>query len=134
MVEFGSESILSRTLVYWMTLFLHQSHCLLYIYFKWYIYSWYNFVGQMHVDIYLFLLDFSSLLQYTFSKWSLMLLWISLVFVVRSSFSPLILLIWVFLSINLVYISKNKLISLISLYFFLVSILLISALILLIYA
>jgi hypothetical protein len=64
--------------------------------FKWLISSWLNF-DWLYLSKNLSISSrFSSLLEYKFSKHSLMFPWFLLVCVVISSFSSMILLIWVF--------------------------------------
>jgi hypothetical protein len=107
--------------------------------FRWLISSWFNFLWLYASRNLSISRRLSSLLEYKFPKYSLMILWISLEFVVMFPISPLILLLWIFslcfvmlakdLSVLLIF-SKNQLfVSLILCIHFLVLISLVSALI-----
>jgi hypothetical protein len=77
------------------SLLLLQSHswCLVCFLF---ILSWFNF-GRSYVSRDLSIsFTFYNFLDYTFSKYSIMILWISVIFVIISAFSLLILLTWFF--------------------------------------
>jgi hypothetical protein len=75
--------------------------------FKWLISSWLN-VGRSYASISLSISStLSSLLEYKFSKYSQMVLWISLAFIAISPFSALILLTWFFSLFLLVSLTKS---------------------------
>jgi hypothetical protein len=75
--------------------------------FRWLISSWFNF-GWIYMSRNLSISSrFCSLQEYKFSKYSVVILWISLVFVVISCFSSLILLICVFSLLHFVLLAKG---------------------------
>jgi hypothetical protein len=75
--------------------------------FRWLRYSWFN-CGWLYAFRNLSILSrFSSLLEYKFSKYSLMIFWTLLAFVFMSPFSSLILLIWIFALLHFVILAKG---------------------------
>jgi hypothetical protein len=80
--------------------------------FRWLILSWFNF-GWINASGNLVISRFSNLLEYKFSMYFLMTLWISYIFVVMPSVSSLILSCWVFSFLFLVRLGKGLLILLI---------------------
>jgi hypothetical protein len=75
--------------------------------FKRFISFWFNFGGSNGTRNLSLYSRFSNFFGYRFSKCSLMILWISLVFVVLFPFSPLILLIWVLSLLLLIRLTKD---------------------------
>lgn len=80
-----------------------------------YIFCFLILTDNMYLEIYLFLLDFSSFLEYIFWKYSLMMFWISLESVLISS-SYLVWLIGVFSLFIFASLARSLSISLISLF------------------
>jgi hypothetical protein len=106
LVEFSSEPICSWALLCWEIITSSISLLIIYL-FKWFIFSSSIVEGHLHLDIYSFLLDFPVYCNKSFLKYSLIILWISLVFVLISCFLTLILLIWVFSLFLLVNLAND---------------------------